>query len=29
MNIKENGIYYYNCDDSVIEVKVKKIYEND
>lgn len=28
MNINENGIYYYNCDDTVFEVKVKKIYEN-
>lgn len=28
MNINENGIYYYNCDDAVFEVKVKKVYEN-
>lgn len=28
MNINENGIYYYNCDDTVFEVKVKKVYEN-
>lgn len=28
MNINENGIYYYNCDDIVLKVKVKKVHKN-
>lgn len=28
MNINENAIYYYNCDDVVLKVQVKKVYEN-